>query len=281
MSLAPNQISNRTAIFTLRGVGYKYLGRFPALRDISFDVYPGERLALLGANGSGKSTLLKMLDGLITPEEGTLEAFGTALSEEALGDGEFSRAFRRRVGFIFQNSEAQLFNPTVWDEVAYGPLHLGLSKEEARGRTQDVLEMLGLAEMGDRTPFNLSGGEKKKVAIACVLSINPDVLILDEPTNGLDPRTQHWLLELLLQLAESGKTIVIATHDLELVSQFASRCLVFGEDHRLAAEGTPHRILEDRALLLQVNLIHEHIHTHGELTHAHAHGTAEEHHGGH
>lgn len=277
----PEPSFNAAAVFTLRGVGYNYLGRFPALQDISFDVYPGERLALLGANGSGKSTLLKMLDGLIFPDEGTIEAFDIRLTEETLNDVDLSRAFRRRVGFIFQNSEAQLFNPTVRDEVTYGPLHLGLSKEEAYQRTQDVLELLGLAEMGDRAPYNLSGGEKKKVAIACVLSINPDVLILDEPTNGLDPRTQHWLLELLLQLAEAGKTIVIATHDLDLVANFASRCLVFDENHHLAAEGAPEKILTDRPLLLRLNLIHEHVHAHGEVSHAHAHGTAEEHHGGH
>jgi cobalt/nickel transport system ATP-binding protein len=244
-------------LLTCDGVSYSYLGRFPALIDVSLRVARGEKLALLGANGSGKSTLLKLLDALIFADAGAYRAFGSDVVEDALEDEQMSRAFRSRVGFVFQNSDAQVFSPTVREEVAFGPLQLGLSRDQASARVDDVLAMLGIADLADRTPFQLSGGQKKKVAIASVLSMNPEVLLFDEPTAALDPRTQVWLLELIEQLAEAGKTIVHATHDLDVLDRIADRCLVFGEDHRIAAEGTPAAILDRRDLLLDVNLIHD------------------------
>jgi len=186
------------------------------------------------------------------------------------------------VGMVFQSADAQLFSPTVRDEVAFGPLHLGLSRDEVAGRVGDTLEMLGLRGLAERAPYNLSGGEKKKVALACVLSINPEVLLLDEPTNGLDPRTQEWLIELLGQLHLAGKTIVLATHQLDVLGRLADRALVLGEDHRPAADGPLAVVLADRELLVSVNLIHEHAHHHGELlhSHSHAHPPGREHHDG-
>ncbi len=134
--------------------------------------------------------------------------------------------------------------------------------------------MLGLGALAERAPYNLSGGEKKKVALASVLSINPDVLMLDEPTNGLDPRTQEWLIELLGQLHRAGKTIVVATHQLEVLDRLVERAVVLGEDHRPAADGPLAAVLADRDLLLAVNLIHEHAHHHGALLHSHPHAHA-------
>jgi cobalt/nickel transport system ATP-binding protein len=255
------------AVFRLAGVGYAYAAGV-------------EALAVLGANGSGKSTLLKVLAGLVEPTSGTVRAFGARIDGGALGDETFAQGFRRRVGMVFQSADAQLFSPTVRDEVAFGPLHLGLSRDEVAGRVDDTLGMLGLRDLAERAPYNLSGGEKKKVALASVLSINPEVLLLDEPTNGLDPRTQEWLLELLGQLHLAGKTIVLATHQLDVLGRLADRALVLGEDHRPATDGPLDAVLADRELLLAVNLIHEHAHHHGALLHSHphAHPPGQEHH---
>ncbi|MEA2587679.1 MAG: cobalt/nickel transport system ATP-binding protein [Actinomycetota bacterium] len=250
-------------LLELERVSYSYLRRFPALDRVSLCIRAGEKVALLGANGCGKSTLLKLLDGLIFPDAGRYTAFGTEVTEDALEEEEFNGSFRSRVGFIFQNSDAQVFSPTVREEIAFGPLNLAMAAEEVEERVADTLDMLGIADIADRAPYQLSGGQKKRVAIASVLVMNPQVLLFDEPTAALDPRTQQWLLELIVALNESGKTIVLATHDLERLDMVADRCVVFSEGHRIVAEGTPGEILGDRDLLLGVNLIHEH--THGEV----------------
>ena len=259
-------------VMVCRGLGFAYLERFPALDDVSFTIRRAEKIALLGANGCGKSTLLKILDGLLFPDSGTYEAFGEPVTEDNLEDEQFSMGFRSRVGFIFQNSDAQVFSPTVREEIAFGALQLGWGKDKVEERIGDVLAMLDIADLAERAPFHLSGGEKKRVAIASVLVMNPEVLLFDEPTAALDPRTQQWLIELIVELNGHGKTIVMATHDLDVLEIIADRCLVFSEDHHLVAEGSPQEILADRRLLLDVNLIHEHSHLHrGQLPHAHEH----------
>jgi cobalt/nickel transport system ATP-binding protein len=250
--LCPDEI-----VLSCDNISYSYLDRFPALCDVSVRVRRGEKLALLGANGCGKSTLLKVLDGLVFPTSGTVTAFGHPVTEESLEDEQMSRAFRSRVGFVFQNSDAQVFSPTVREEIAFGPLQLGLGRDEVTGRVADVLAMLGIAELADRAPYQLSGGQKKKVAIASVLAMNPEVLLFDEPTAALDPRTQLWLTELIEQLSSAGKTIVHATHDLEILDRLADRCVVFSEDHQVVTETTPDELLGRRDLLVEVNLIHE------------------------
>lgn len=257
-------------VYRLEGAGFSY-GNGYALKDVSFTVTQGERLAILGANGSGKSTLLKILDGLFFPTEGKVTCFGGVLSEETL-KGDFLKCFRERVGFVFPEPDVQLFCPTVFEEVAFGPLQLELPKGEVKRRVAELLEMLGIAGLRDRFPYTLSSGEKKKVAIASVLAINPDVLLLDEPTNGLDPRTQVWLFELLESLRELKKTVVMATHDLSLVEDFSDRAVVMDESHTVAADGPTREILRDKDLLLRVNIIHEHTHRHGDITHIHSHG---------
>jgi len=249
-------------VYVVEDVSYTYLDRFPALTDVSLRVARGEKLALLGANGCGKSTLLKILDGLLVPDRGTLTAFGEAVTEDALEDEQFNHGFRSRIGFIFQNSDAQVFSPTVREEIAFGPLNLGMPVDQIVERVDDTLTMLDIADLADRAPYQLSGGEKKRVAIASVLAMNPEVLLFDEPTAALDPRTEQWLIELIVELNEAGKTIVLATHDLETIDVLADRCLVFGEDHRIVGEGTPEEILADRELMLSVNLIHERTHLH-------------------
>lgn len=257
--------------FVLSNVSYHYLSGAVALEDVSLTIAPGEKIAILGANGSGKSTLLRLLSGLAFARTGQVRAFGQEVTEAGLQDEATAYRFRRRVGFIFQNSDAQLFSPTVREEIAFGPLHIGLPPAEVEGRVHDIARLLDIEPLLDRAPFQLSGGEKKKVAIACVLTLNPDALLLDEPTAGLDPRSQSWLLNLLLRLNGAGKTLVTATHDLNMVPTLADRVFVFSEQHRLVAQGPSRDILADTDLLLRVNLIHPDWHRHNGLWHVHSH----------
>ncbi|WP_432993542.1 energy-coupling factor ABC transporter ATP-binding protein [Dactylosporangium sp. CA-233914] len=243
-------------VFECEDLRYQYLERFTALDGVSLTVERGETVALLGANGCGKSTLLKLLDGLLFADSGTFTAFGEQVTEDKLEDEQFNHGFRARVGFVFQNSDAQVFSPSVREEIAFGCLQLGLDRDTATARVEDVLALLDIAELADRAPFQLSGGQKKRVAIASVLVMNPEVLLFDEPTAALDPRTQFWLIELLEQLRAAGKTIVLATHDLDTLPSLADRCVVFGEDHRIIADAPTAAVLDDRDLLLSANLIH-------------------------
>ena len=225
---------------------------------MSFQIRRGERIALPGANGSGKSTLLKILDGLVFPTSGELSAYGQPLTEESLADPAVNARFRSRVGIVFQNSDVQVFSATVREEIAFGCLQLGLSAAETAARTADVLDMLEIEDLTDRTPFQLSGGQKKKVALASVLVMNPEVILFDEPTAALDPRTQHWLIDLIAQLGEAGKTVVLATHDLHTLADLTDRAIIFGEDHRVLADTQTRAILADRSQLIAANLIHDH-----------------------
>ena len=264
-------------VFELDHVGFAYEDSGPALCDVSLSITRGERVAVLGANGSGKSTLLRLLDGLVFPATGCVRAFGEALSERALRDEAQAQRFRRRVGLVFQNADAQLFSTSVREEIAFGPLQLDLDREQVVTRVADVAGMLGLDGLLERPPFRLSGGEKKKVALASVLVVNPEVILLDEPTAGLDPRTQGWLLDLLAELHRLGKTLVSATNELDLAPAFADRVVVLDESHALAADGPTGEILADGDLLRRVNVVHEHAHRHGGTWHLHSHFHGGEH----
>lgn len=245
-----------SADLLLRGhdLHYRYLDRYVALDGVSVDVYDGEFLVLLGANGSGKSTLLKMLDGLAFPDTGAITAFGEPLSEQALRNPATNARFRSQVGLVFQNSEAQLFSATVREDLAFGCRQLGLDADHAEQRIAQVAEMLQIEPLLDRAPVHLSGGQQRRVALGSVLVMSPKVLLFDEPTAGLDPRTSGWLLSVMAQLHSAGRTMVVATHDLDLTGRLASRCLVLNEDHQVAAVGAPSEVLADTALLARVNL---------------------------
>lgn len=258
-------------VFELQRVSYSYNQGQLALFNVDLRVDSGERIAVLGANGSGKSTLLKLLDGLYFPTGGRLCAFGRELSPESLADEANAIAFRRRVGLVFQDPDVQLFSPTVWDEVTFAPLHLGLAQAEVRDRAEWAMALLGIEKLRDRVPHRLSGGEKKKVALASVLSLQPEVWLLDEPTAGLDPRSTSRLLDFLDDLRGEGKTIITATHNLDIVEEIADRVLMFCEEHEIIAEGPPSELLADEAQLIACNLIHEHRHRHAGTEHAHPH----------
>jgi len=252
-------------------ISYSYYDRIPAVRDISLDIKEGERFAVIGANGTGKSTLLQIISGLVQQSEGKVFFRGKEVSEHTLKNRSFLKFFRERVGYVFQDSDIQLFCPTVLDELLYGPLQLEIKESEAMDRAFEVLKMLEIEDLRDRPSYMLSGGEKKRVAIGSVLTINPEVVLFDEPTNGLDPRTQCFLVELMLALSEAGKTIVIATHDLSLVAELETQVALLSEDHRIEGLGGSDDILNNEELLLKANLIHEHLHFHGNKAHKHRH----------
>ncbi|HPV43837.1 MAG TPA: ATP-binding cassette domain-containing protein, partial [Spirochaetota bacterium] len=179
--------------------------------------------------------------------------------------------FRERVGMVFHISYVLLFCPTVFDELVFWPQQLGLPKEEVLRRASETMEMLNIEYLKDRPTHMLSGGEKKRVAIGSSLAMNPEVLLLDEPASGLDPKTESFLTDLIISLSESGKTIVIATHDLELVDHLQPKVAVISEEHRIEKVGTVNEVLKDQDLLVKVNLVHEHRHRHGNKVHSHLH----------
>lgn len=261
-------------LFELDGVSYQYQ-RLAALDRLSLSIPEGSRIALLGANGSGKSTLLRLLDGLHFPHSGTVRFRDEPLTEERFGDDDFAYAFRQQVGLVFQNADVQLFNPTVFDEVAFGPLQLRWPKAEVRERVAATLDRMRIAHLKDRAPHRLSGGEKKRVALASVLVLDPAVLLLDEPTASLDPRSQSELIDLLVEWGGGAKSVIVATHDLGDLEDIADRCFVL-DGGRLVAELTPAEVLHDRELLEHANLVHAHRHRHatGEThSHPHVHGS--------
>jgi len=238
----------------LQHVFYSYEGA-PALRDISLAIQPGDAVCLLGPNGSGKSTLLRLLSGLLEPQEGSYRFDGEEVTRKALKNAEFSKRFHQRVGFVFQDSDTQLFCPTVFDEVAFGPRQMGLSEEDVEQRVSDCLALLELTDFRSRQPYHLSGGEKKKVAIAATLALNPEVLILDEPMNGLDPKTTRFMTEFLIQLNRAGKTIITSTHHLSLARRISTRAILFESGHHVAADCSTYDLLANRELLLDVGLL--------------------------
>ena len=221
-----------TPLFSLDNVCFAYEGHI-ALRYITLDVARGETVVLQGSNGCGKSTLLKLLNGLVYAEEGTYKFDGDVIDEKSLKDNVFSKQFHQRVGFIFQNSDVQLFCGNVEEEISFGPRQMGLSEEEVKRRTDDVIGLLGIEDLRERAPYHLSGGEKRKVAIACILSMNPEALVLDEPLAGLDRKTQEWLVGFLLDLKKAGKTLIISTHNDELAHMLADRLVLIGDDHAI------------------------------------------------
>ena len=247
-------IAERQPVFEVKDICYSYNNQIVALDHVSLEVWSGEILAILGSNGSGKSTLLKILDGLYYATSGMVKAFGHEISESTLGNEQFNYQFRSRVGFVFQDSDVQLFMPSVWDEVAFAPLQMGIEHKEVITRVEAALQVLKILKLKDRAPHQISGGEKKRVALASILSLSPEVWLLDEPSAGLDPRSVSWLVEFIREQGRTGKTIVLATHDLKLVESLATRVYVLSEEHHVVAEGNPGQILADTSMLMDSNL---------------------------
>ncbi len=237
----------------LNNVSFSYK-EISALNNINLTIHKGESIALIGANGSGKSTLLKLINGIAFPSGGSYLFDGKEITEDSLEESKFSKTFHKRIGFVFQNSESQLFNTNVYEEIAFGPKQMGLEEEEIEIRVNDCLKLLDIEALKNRTPYNLSGGEKKRVAIASVLALNPEVLILDEPMNGLDPRTKRFIRELMLKLNASGKTLICSTHDFEYVDGVFKRAIVFSKNHKIIRDGLYNEIINDEEFLIENNI---------------------------
>jgi len=228
-------------VVRLDRIHFAFPGQEPLYAGLDFQVRRDERVGIVGANGSGKTTLLHLIIGLLRPSSGELAILGREVARES--DFEF---VRERVGFLFQDSEDQLFCPTVEEDVAFGPLNLGRCKDEARAIAGETLGQLGLEGYGDRITYQLSGGEKRLVALATVLAMRPEVLLLDEPANGLDPGTRR---EFLALLARVGGTQIITSHDMELIRATCHRTVVIHQG-RLLADGPTDEILGDPELML-------------------------------
>ena len=223
----------------VKDLQYTYPDGTHVLRGVSFRITHGESVAIIGANGAGKSTLLLQLNGCLLPQAGSVRIGDFPLNKETLA------YVRRTVGLVFQDPDDQLFMPLVRDDVAFGPLNLGLPPEEVEARVDQALATVGAAHLKDRPPYRLSGGEKRAVAIATVLSMSPSILVMDEPTASLDPKTRRQLIELLKTFHH---TLIIATHDLDLVLDLCSRTIVF-KDGQVAADGPTLDLLQNEALL--------------------------------
>ncbi len=218
---------------------YAYPDGTAALRGISFRITHGEAVGIVGANGAGKSTLLRHLNGCLFPTAGSVRIGDSPLTKKTLP------TIRRTVGMLFQDPDDQLFMPTVYDDVRFGPLNLDLPAEEVARRSDDALRAVGITHLKDRPPYKLSVGEKRAAAIASVLSLSPDILVMDEPSAGLDPRARRRLIELLRGFHH---TKIIATHDLDLVLDLCPRTIVIAEG-KLLADGETGTIFNDEELL--------------------------------
>lgn len=248
----------------VENLSYTYPDGTPGLKGVSFSVGAGEFVAVLGANGTGKSTLLMTLMGILRGQ-GEIRIFDIVLDAKTI------KTLRRKMNLLFQDPDDQLFSPTVFDDVAFGPINLGLSDDEVRLRVSRALESVRLTGFERRCPHHLSYGEKKKVAIASIISMAPEILLLDEPTGGLDPRSATELINILDDLKQKGNTILVTTHDLHLASELADKVIILNEMKSIATEGTPEEVLKNRQLLLANNLIHEHRHKHKAIVHTHVH----------
>jgi len=223
---------------------FSYPDGTPALAGVSFRITHGESVAIVGANGAGKSTLLLHLNGYLNPTEGTIRIGDYPLTKNTLRD------VRRTVGVVFQDPDDQLFMPTVYDDVAFGPLNFGLSPEAVEQRVVDALSTVQALHLKDRPPYKLSGGEKRSVSIATVLSMSPDILVMDEPTSNLDPKARRHLINLLRTFEH---TKIIATHDLDMVLDLCERTIVMHEG-RISADGPTTELFENQELLDRCHL---------------------------
>jgi cobalt/nickel transport system ATP-binding protein len=234
------------SIIEIEDLVYCYPDGTRALDGVSFRAEKSESLALLGPNGAGKSTLLLHLNGLLHGHAGTVKVLDRLVEDKNLS------WLRRHVGIVFQDPDDQLFMPTLAEDVAFGPVNMDLSKDQIRERVNWALQSVGLEDFKEKGPHHLSFGQKKRAALATVLSMKPDVLVLDEPTSNLDPRSKMQMVHLIRSLQESGTTIITATHDVNLVPYLADRTVLL--DKKVAATGSVKQILGDRKLMESLGL---------------------------
>ncbi|UCF05471.1 MAG: cobalt ECF transporter T component CbiQ [bacterium] len=263
--------------FELKDVRFTYPDGVPGVAVEALDIPAGSCNIIMGPNGSGKSTLLKILDGLLFPQEGGIKTFGEILSEKRLDNQEFRHRFRSQVGLVFQDPDIQCFSPTVRDELAFGPLQKGLDEESVALKVDEVMRLLGIEGIAERYPYRLSGGEKKRVALASVLTVDPEVYLMDEPTANLDPATEGILIDFMAELKRNGRTLIIATQDTLLARHIGERAVILGPGKELMTVGSVETVLTDRGLLERAGLAHIHRTPHQTSLagHEHTHYTEE------
>jgi cobalt/nickel transport system ATP-binding protein len=267
MAAEPGAAGAAAAVFAIEGVSVRLNGR-AVLDGVGLEVRAGERVVVVGVNGCGKTTLLRLLDGLAFADAGAVRYAGRRLEPAALEEPAFRRRFRSEVALLFQNVDAMLFNPTVADEIAFGPRQLGLA--DVAGRVARWAETFEVAGLLGRAPFELSGGEKKRVALAALLAVEPRVLLLDEATANLDPAASGLLVDVLAGIP--GLTVVATTHNLSMASELGDRAVLLAPGRRgVLYDGDAHGLLHDERLLVESGLAHRHVHRHGGAVHAHYH----------
>ena len=213
-------------IIELTDITFAYSDEEPVIfKNFNFSLEQGKCCVIEGENGAGKTTLFRILTGLSFPQKGSYTFDGQLITEKYLKDNSSSKLFHKRVGFLFQNPDVMLFNGRVYDEIAFGPRQMGLDEVEVRKRTEDCMDLFGLKDLSDKAPYHLSGGQKKKVALAAVMSLNPEVLILDEPFSGLDERGSVSLMNFLSELKSAGRTILISTHNPQVKEKIADEAI--------------------------------------------------------
>ena len=237
------------SLLSVRALTYAYPGGVPALAGLDLDVVQGRRLAILGPNGAGKTTLLLHLNGTLRPTTGEIRLDGAPVAWDRRG----LAAWRRRVGLVLQDADDQLFAPTVFEDVSFGPLNLGLSRDEAEARVHAALDALAIADLAERPTHMLSFGQKKRAAIAGAVAMRPEILLLDEPTAGLDARSARRLLTTLAELEATGTTLVFTTHDVAMAHRFAHDAALF-QDGRVVAFGAAKDVLSDVAAMDRAGL---------------------------
>jgi cobalt/nickel transport system ATP-binding protein len=236
-------------IIETNNVTYEYPDGTKALEEVNFNAEEGKIVALLGPNGAGKSTLFLHFNGILRPTKGSLVVDGEKLKYEKKD----LLKIRQKVGIVFQNPDDQLFAPTVLEDVAFGPMNMGLSNEDVEKRVKEALTRVGMEGYEKKAPHHLSGGQKKRVAIAGILAMKPKIMVLDEPTSGLDPKGASQILRLLYQLNSEGMTIVISTHDVDLVPIYASKVYIISQG-KIIKEGNPQEVFEDVDTIRGANL---------------------------
>ena len=232
-----------------KNLSYTYPDGTHALKNINMEIYKGQKVAIMGPNGAGKSTLFSHFNGLTEPTSGHVEIDGKAIKY----DRDTLLEVRQKVGIVFQDPNDQLFAPTVKEDVAFGPMNLGLDYEEVERRVDEALTMVGMEQYKDKTPHHLSGGQQKRVAIAGIIAMRPEIMILDEPTAGLDPEGVEKVLNILDNLNNEGMSIVISSHDIEMVNEFAEKIFVLNEGEILES-GDKHEIFSNKELLKKAHL---------------------------
>ncbi len=239
-------------VIELKGVSFEYPDGTEALSGIDISIYAGESVAIVGPNGGGKSTLLMLLSALLYPSSGTVYFVGKRIGRKMMDRPAKMFSIRKRLGVMFQDPDVQLFSATVFDDVAFGPINFGLPAEDVRERVMKTLKYLGIEHLAEKHPYELSGGEKRKAALATAIVSNPDVLILDEPTADLDPKSRDELVKIIRKFRKSGKTVIMATHDMELVPEVAERVVVLNK--RVIKDGKTEEVLGNEEVIKRAGL---------------------------